>query len=289
MDPKERAVFWGMCGSAFGLLPTAYVTFISNSLVLFGDFLRCVVEFLAIVVSYFILRRALRGERQFYDYGFGKLEQLGSVCVALAMLFTFFVLAALAINRLLTPVEVQNVGSGFALSLIAVLANGALWLHNRALAQADGSPILQAQAQLFRAKALASLVVVVTLGSSLISSSSTIPQILDPIGSLLLGAFLFYSAVLLLSSSMDDLLDRSVKEAIRLLILRVLIAHEEAYHGFRGIKTRRVGTKIFVEIMLEFAGSKPFGEVAEASRRIEAGVSGALGGSEVTVLPVLKG
>lgn len=287
-DPKERAIFVGMLGAAFGLFPTAYVTLISNSLVLFGDFLRCLVEFVAIFVSWLILRRASRGDQQFYDYGFGKLEQLGSICVALAMLFTFFVLTFAAINRLLSPVVVENVGAGFVLSVLAVGANGALWLYNRHLGRGDASPLLGAQAQLFRAKTLASLVVVITLSATLLSPSGVLPGIIDPLGSLLLGAFLFYSAVMLLSSSMEDLLDRSVRESVRLRILRVLIANEKAYSGFCGIKTRRAGTRIFVELLLEFSGQLPFSQVAVASKKIETEVAEVLKGSEVVVHPVMN-
>lgn len=283
---RERALSIATLTTACSLIPTAYVTLASNSVVLLGDLLRCVVEFLSILLSWIIIRRVHRSDRTFYDYGFGKLEHLASMGVAFAMLTTFIIVTLTALQRILAPQTVEGGGAGFILAILSVAGNMFLWFQNQSLCRRSFSPVLESQSKLFRAKAVASLVVVASLGLTFVLPSSTWTPFFDPTGSLILAAFLLYSAVGLLSSSMNDLLDRSVGEALRLVTLTVLVKNESLYSGFHGFRTRRAGSKIFVEVFLEFAGHLTMREVGSATSKLRAALQENLAGSDVTVVAV---
>ena len=283
---KEKTLLVAVVTTAISLIPTAYAAIASNSIVLFADFLRCAAEFLAIFLSWLVLRKLSKADKSYYDYGFGKLEQLASMSVSFAMLISFAIIGALAINRLYNPIQVENALFGFVLGVLSVAGNVFMWLHNRNLAKVERSPILESQAQLFRAKSIASIIVVVSLSLVLSNLSADWVYYADPIGSLGLCVLLLYSAVTLLFSSMQDLLDRSVEEAMRLVILRVLVKHEANYVGLSNIRTRRAGNKIFIELALEFPEEMKLGELSSISEAIKTDISAEIPLSEVVIVPV---
>lgn len=287
IQSKEGALLISVISTGLSLLPTLYVTVISNSLVLVGDLLRCVFEFVAVLLSWMVIRRVSRGDETFYDYGFGKLEQLGSLVVAFAMLGASAIVGFTASQRLLSPTPLENGMLGFILGVLSVLGNGAVTLYNRHLAAKDPSPILESQWKLFRAKAVASFVVVVSLGLGLSIPGSPVSLYADSIGSIVLSAFLLYSAYGLFSSSMSDLLDRSIEEALRLRLFRVLIEHESRYQGFHGIRARRVGRRIFVDVFLEFSEEMKLRDVGKEISIISETLTKVIPGSELSVIPVI--
>ncbi len=281
---KYRSVTFAAVSTFLSLIPTAYVAFASNSAVLLADFIRCAVEFAAIFLSWLVVRRMMRSDSSYYDYGFGKWEQLASLAVAVAMLVSFLLVLLVALNRLYEPARVENVLVGFVFSLLSVGGNLALWLHNRFISKRESSPILESQARLFRAKAIASLVVVASLGLSMAPNFEWF-MYADPLGACIVAGFLLHSALVLFSSSMQDLLDRSIEEARRLAILHILVKHESRYEGLVSLRARRSGVQTYVDIELEFSGDKKLSEVTSICDQISADISAGISKSQVNIRP----
>ena len=285
LKTKDGALLVSVLSTGCSLFPTAYVTIVSNSLVLVGDLLRCVFEFIAVLFAWLIIRFANREDHE----GLGKLEQLSSLVVASAMLAAAVAVGVAAWLRLEKPMPLENGGLGFVLALLAVFGNGAIMIYNRALSLRDPSPILTSQWKLFRAKAVASLVVVLSLGCSFWLPGASITLYSDSIGSIVLAAFLLYSSYSIISASRYDLLDSSIEEALRLRILRVIIEHEASYLGFHGIQTRRIGPRIQVDVILEFPGELQLNEVGRPISEIAERLCAAIPEHDVHVVPYIQG
>lgn len=281
---SERALLIGVITTSVSLLPTIYAAWISNSVVLLGDLLRCLVEYIAILLSWLIIRRVNRGDVSQFHYGFGKLEQISGLVVAFALFFASATVTFSGVSRMIHPQEVQNAAFGLGLSVLSVIGNLAVWLHYQKLGAASPSPILHSQSRLFRAKTFASGVVCVSLTLSMLNISQTLTIASDPVGSLFLAAFLFRSALDLMSSSMRDLVDCAIDEALQLAVLRILIKHDSLYDGLSQIRTRRSGIKLFIELFLEFSGDLPFKTVSERSMVIKASLLESLPNTDITVI-----
>lgn len=282
---KQRALLLSVVTTACSLLPTIYVTLIANSIILYADLLRCVVEFLAIVFSWLILGHIGRSDRSHFNYGFGKLEQLASLAVAFAMLLSFVVVMVAAVGRFLSPQVVHDAGQGFVLGNLSVLGNGAMWAYYRALGRSENSAVIDSQARLFRAKTAASVIVVVALVPFFVSGPGWLQLYADPVGSVLLSGFLLHSSVALFSSSMGELVDASIDERLQLLILGALIQHEALYSGFKEVRSRRVGNRILVELFLEFTAKTTMSEFAESSAALKNTLHSQIPDIEVTIIP----
>ena len=284
---KELTLRFAVVTTFVSLLPTAFFALNSNSLILLADFLRCFVEFGAILASWLIIRKVAKGNSDYFDYGFGKLEQFASLAVAAALFISCIAIILLSIHRFYHPEPVENVILGLIFAVLSVIGNAALWLYNKNLAQKEYSPILVSQWRLFRAKAFSAVVVAISLFLAWSAVKSPYLIYADPIGSLILAGFLLHSAIMLISSSMYDLIDRSVDEAVRLVIVSVLVKHESLYKGLLFLRTRCAANKIYIEIGLEFAGEDSFSDVHKAMQQIRIDLYGEIKNCEVNILPEL--
>jgi ferrous-iron efflux pump FieF len=282
---KEFSLRIATITTFLSLIPTAYVAFSSNSIILLTDFLRCAAEFTAILLSWLIVRRIAKNDHSYFDYGFGKLEQMASLAVACALFASFIAVLALAAIRIYHPVVVENAYLGLIFAILSVLGNLAFWIYNKKLAKTESSPILDSQSDLFRAKTLASFVVAGSLALSLGNGQSAILLYSDPAGSLILAGFLLFSAIKLLSSSMRDLLDCSIDEVLRLKVLRSLVKYEAQYLGLESILSRRVGSKAVVEITLEFSENLVFSDVYNNMQIISTDLTNAIGNCSIIIVP----
>ena len=283
---KEQLLLFSAATTFASLIPTAYAAWISNSVILRADFLRCLVEFVAILLSWLIVRQVSRSDRTRYNYGFGKLEHLSGLLVGGAMSVTSFVLVISSVRRFESPESISNGWPGFVLSVLSVGGNVAVWLYNERLCGIQSSPIIEAQRRLFKAKTGASLVVFVSLLCSLVGRDALLALYSDPVGSLLLAGFIAYSAFQLISSSMSGLVDASLDEVLQFAILKTLVEHDAEYAGFNEIRSRRSGTEVLIEIALEFDPALALEEIHRRTSTIKQSLTEKIPFARVSIVPL---
>jgi len=285
LKDKERLVRLAAFSTFFSLIPTAYAAYLSNSVTLLADLLRCIAEFLAIFLSWLVLRKIVSGGGKRFDYGYGKLEELSSLGVAAAMLVAFSGSLLSGFKRLWDPVLLHNPGFGLGLALLSVMGNSFLWRRNYLYTKTSASSLIDSQRRLFRSKAIISLVVVVSLTVSWRFSELAFARYMDPLGSFVIALFLLRSAYLIVSDSMSDLIDCSVEEALQLVILKMLIKHEHEYVGLHAIRSRRSGPAVYIDLLLEFDKQRKMESVQHAIDSIRVELEAQVPGSKVNVIP----
>ena len=288
MHDKERALFFTLLIEAGSLLPDVVAAILARSVAVWADFARCSIDTLAVFLAWLTIRTIARGDRgRGYEYGLGKLESMSS-----ALLAGIFVLAALwvaddAIGRLREPVALawRHVALAFVFNLIAIPIDGWLWRKNRRLAAAERSPVLEAETRLYAIKTLTDVLIAVVLAVG--ASLAHVPAVrgLDPVVSFVIAGVMVYSAYGILSDSVRDLLDGALEEALQLRVLRCLAAHFDDYRDLHGMRSRRAGNKVFIELFLEFDGERRMAEVQAIIDRIREEISRDVGGALVSVVP----
>ncbi len=106
---------------------------------------------------------------------------------------------------------------------------------------------------------------------SLLLASYSWAAYIDPVMSVLLSGFILIFAYSILSSSMTDLLDKALDESMQLLIVRALAEFFDEYTQILGVRSRRSGGEIFIELELEFErgpqhGRRPVGRRPDAEQ-----------------------
>lgn len=146
-----------------GPLITLYAVFTGYSATQLADFLRRTAEIVASLVSLILFRKLAW---QTDDEARAKLERMGNQTVAGAMLLSGIALFAVGILRLFQKGMEKTSLLGLVTALLGLAANTIFSLRYRKLARTEGSSILAAQANLYRAKTWVDACVSIGLGAA---------------------------------------------------------------------------------------------------------------------------
>ncbi len=258
---RERAVFSSMVMGLVNLVPRIAVALISGSVTLYTDALRSATETLASFCSWQAVRKIARGGQDGYEYGLGKLENLISILIVLATLVTVALMGFNSVFRLIHPQAVHRLGLGLVVSCLSGVVSWLLWRKSLRAARAEPSPLMESHWRLMRNKFLGNLCVIATLVLSMAFQGQPWVVYVDPLGSLILCAFICLSLYGMLAGAVSALLDKALDEKLQMVILRHLAAFEARYEQLHGIRTRRSGSDVFIELFLQFDGRKLMAEV----------------------------
>jgi ferrous-iron efflux pump FieF len=284
---KERSLFHSLLIDFVLFLPDVVAAILANSVIMFADVLKCSTELISTFIAWVAIRKIIRGSKAYYDYGFGKLENLTGILVSGIMFICFAIVTISAILRIKSPESVHagGAGLGVVLMFIGMCANTSLWVKNYRVAKKEHSPIMESQWRLFRAKAVADTVVFTSLVLSLSLGKYSWSYYIDPFASFIIAGFLLFSIYSVISDSVYDLLDKTLEESIQLIIINKLVAFFDEYKKIHGIRSRRSGNNIFIEIFLEFDGERKMNDIQRVIDEMKVSMESSVKGSFVTIVP----
>lgn len=117
---------------------------------------------------------------------------------------------------------------------------------------------MASQAKLFFTKLFGNVFIFLSLSLSLSLSLALADQAwsvcIDPLATLVIAGSILASAIGVFSSSVCDLLDGTLEEKDKLDIMRELVLHFERYEVLYGVRSRRAGNRVFIDIAAIRAG-----------------------------------
>lgn len=260
---KEKATKNALYAGILDTGVTLAALLFSSSSVLLADFLKTTLEGIAVLLAWLSLRRIIYGRNQEFDYGIGKLESLSSVFVGVLMALAVLIIVGNSIKNILSPGHVEGLGlyiSGVAQIVFGVI-NTKMALNSRRIAKVSPSPIITAQQQLFTTRAFGNIFILLSLSLSMALHDYTWSAYIDPVASLVIAGFIGFSAMGVFTDSFNDLLDKTLDEEYQMIILRELALHFDEYEDLHGIRSRRSGSHVFIEIFLECDKDKKVGDI----------------------------
>jgi cation diffusion facilitator family transporter len=284
---KEKTVIFSLLCDIALWIPEIAAVVLSGSVTLFADVMKCGNEILATVFALIILIRIKNGANFTYDYGMGKFETFTRIATGAVMLVSIFIIFFTAFNRIFSPEEVQPAGAIIAvpLMIISAIIDTFLWQKNYRISQIDPSPIMEAQWRLRRAKAFADIAVLLSLVLSFTLIGYSWSVYVDPGVSFIIIGFLLIAGFREISTSLPDLFDKTLEEELQIVILKELSAFFDEYHGFYGVRSRRSGSIIYIDIFLGFDPGLTMGTVQDTSDRLKTSLEGKIPGSLVSIVP----
>lgn len=268
-------------------IPDVAAAVLSGSIVLFADAVKCANEILATFFAYITIRKMAKGGVGKYDYGMGKMETTTSAITGGVMFISLLLVFFVAIYRIAMPEELVHEGAklGVILMVIGVGMNTWLWQKNYRLNKKEPSPIMDSQWRLFRTKAFSDFSVLAALIATFAFSHYGWSLYIDPVASFVIVGFLLTSGYRVISSSLPDLLDKTLDEELQLVIVRELAAFFDDYIALHDVRSRRSGNNVYIELHLEFDGDKKMCEVQDTVNRIKSSLEASIPRSSVSVVP----
>lgn len=288
---KQRTVLVSLIIDFILWLPDVAAAVLSMSIVLFADAVKCLNEIIATFFAYLTIRKMAKGGAGAYDYGMGKFETITSVITGGVMLMSLLLVFSVAMYRIVHPESIVHEGAilGVFLMIIGVSMNTFLWQKNYGLYVKDPSPIMDSQWRLFRTKAISDFSVLLSLIFSLAFSQYAWSYYIDPVASFIIVGVLFFSGARVITSSLPDLLDRTLDEELQMVIVRHLARFFNEYTALHGVRSRRSGSSVYIEIFLEFDGQKRMCEVQQVIDRIRISIEAQIPRSTVSIVPTSTG
>jgi ferrous-iron efflux pump FieF len=285
-ESLQKLVFTGLCMDFLILIPETIAFILSGSVTLLSDVIKCANEMLATAFALLIIRRVTLGGKFSYDYGMGKFESLTRIITGGVMFASLCILFLFSTFRILNPepLDIHAALIGIPLMILASIADSYHWRTYHRRAEKEPTPIIEAQWRLRRAKTFSDLLILVALVLSVIFAASSWAEYIDPVVSFIIIGFLLLAGYREISSSLPDLFDKTLDEELQLLILRELAHSFDKYAEFHGVRSRRSGRRIYIEIFLGFDPEERAGDVQDFAMSLKQTLESRIQGSVVSVV-----
>jgi len=267
-------------------LPVIIIALLSNSLALATDIFDYTFTITSSSISLLVLRRCIRNERGNFDFGLGKFESLSALFTSVLMLIGITFLAYKAVIRVMDSVQLDTVFViiGMIIQTIGFFVNLSLWSHSLKQSKTAASPIMEAQWRVNRINAFGNMIVILSLSLGLIFRDYPWAHQIDPAAAIILIFITAKSFIGLIRNSLNDLLDHTLEENLQLKILKRLAEFEDSYERFYDFRSRKSGSKIFIDISLGFDPVRNVGDCLDFSGRIKERLETDIPNSEVNII-----
>jgi cation diffusion facilitator family transporter len=232
-----------------GLKTSAWL--LTGSVGFLSDAAESVVNLVAAVVALLVLRLAAQPPDEEHEYGHGKAEYFAAGVEGALILLAAGSIAWAAIDRLLQPRDLDQVGIGVAVSAIAAAINLAVASVLVREGRRHRSITLEADGRHLFTDVWTSVGVVV----GVVAVGITGWKPLDPIVALAVAVNIVVAGGVLLHRSTGGLMDRALPSGDRAGIDAVLARHREGGVQFHAIRTRQAGRLAFISLHVLVPGA----------------------------------
>jgi cation diffusion facilitator family transporter len=275
MQPKSltRYAWLAIAAAIATMLLKSGAYLITGSVGLLSDALESLVNLAGALMALAMLTVAARPPDEDHAYGHSKAEYLSAGAEGALIVVAAVSIAVAAVDRLLHPRPIEQVGLGLAVSVVAALLNLGVALVLMQAAKAHRSATLQASSHHLRTDVWTTGGVLVGVGAVAITGW----LVLDPLVALAVAANIVWAGWRIVSDSVAGLMDAALPMREQRVLHELLQGYATAdgieYHALR---TRRAGAHRFVSVHVLVPPEWSVQQGHDLLERIEADIRRAL-------------
>ena len=279
---KLKFIYLSIATSFATLTLKTVAYLLTGSVGLLSDAAESIVNVVAAFTALFALKIAERPPDHSHPYGHEKAEYFSSVIEGTLILVAAGAIIQQALSRLFNPVELEGLGWGMGVSLVATVINLVVAQTLIRAGKRHDSIALEADGRHLMTDVVTSVGVLVGLLLVLVTDWMW----LDSVIALLVAANILFEGGRLIGRSVDGLMDKSLPDGeearIKEVLDRVLLSPEVGanYHGLR---TRKSGSYRFVELHLLTPGDWSVQRAHALTEEVEAALRGKFNNMRITI------
>ena len=242
-QPSLTSYAWLSIGAAvltIGFKSAAYL--FTGSVGLLSDAVESIVNLVGAVVALTMLTIASQPPDEEHNYGHSKAEYFSSGIEGTLILIAALSIAYTAVQRLISPKPIEQIGLGLAVSGAAAVVNLVVGLVLMRAGKRSNSVTLEANAQHLLTDVWTSVGVVVGVGAVALTGWNW----LDPVVAILVALNIVWSGIKIVRKSALGLMDTGLPLEQQILIKSVLDKYHQTGIEFHALRTRQAGTRAFV-------------------------------------------
>ncbi|WP_439029352.1 cation diffusion facilitator family transporter [Gordonia terrae] len=252
---------------------------ITGSVGLLSDALESVVNLVAAVGAFVALRVAAKPPDRGHNFGHTKAEYFSAVFEGVMIVVAAVTIIVAAVDRLFHPRDLEEVGVGLAISLVATGLNAAVgWVLIRA-GRRHRSLTLEADGKHLMTDVWTTVGVVV--GVLLVAVTGWLP--LDALIAIAVAVNILVVGGQLIRRSGAGLMDSALPDDERTAIDGVLAAHRAEGIDFHDIRTREAGHERFVQLHMLVPGEWSVQRAHDLTEQVETELRAAVDDLNVTM------
>ncbi len=238
---------------------------ITDSVGLLSDAMESLVNLASAVFALVMVKIALRPADEDHPYGHHKAEYFSSAFEGLAIIVAAAAIIWTAVQRLLAPQPLEQLGWGLALSVLASAFNGVLAWAMLKSARHHRSIALEGDARHLMTDVWTSAGVVAGVGLVALTAWNW----LDPVVAIGVALNILREGASLMWKSSQGLMDNAVEPDVMADIEKTLREFEHHTIRFDHISTRRSGQRRFVDLHMHMPASWTLGRAAAVRASVE--------------------
>jgi cation diffusion facilitator family transporter len=238
---------------------------LTGSVGLLSDAAESVVNLVAAGVALIVILWSTRPADEDHAYGHEKADYLSAGFEGALILLAAVTIAYAAIERLLHPAGLTEVGIGLAVAAAASLMNlfaGRLLIR---AGEEESSLVLVADGRHLMTDVVTSGGVIAGIGLVWLTGWET----LDPIIALIVAVNIVRTGIGLMSNSMSGLMDKALPEDQIRLVNEVLGGYESRDIHFHALRTRKAGRRTFISVHVLVPGGWSVKEGHDLAEKVE--------------------
>lgn len=205
-----------------------------------------------------------------HDYGHGKYETLALTIIGIALIIVAVGIFSSGAQRIAAWIRGEELTAPGLLALwaalVSILLKELTYRYTIRKARQLDSPAMEANAWHHRSDALSSIGTAIGIGGAALLGRRW--AVLDPIASIIVGAFIVKVAVELILQGMRDLLEHSLPDDIEDEIMRIAQAEPDVIEP-HDLRTRRIGNRYAIELHILMSGDITLSKAHDHADSIE--------------------
>ena len=243
---------------------------VGHSAAMVADAVHSLSDFVTDVIVLVFVYISSKPKDKSHDYGHGKYETLAMTLIGVALLIVAIGIiyhGAMEIVAWLNGEQLEAPGTlALWAALLSVLLKEGVYQYSMVKARQLNSQVVEANAWHHRSDALSSVGTAIGIGGAIFLGQRW--TVLDPIASLVVGAFIVKVAVDLLHRGIDDLMEHSLPEDVEEEILRI-VGELKGVVDPHDLRTRKIGNHYAIELHILMDGDITLREAHNKASEVE--------------------
>ena len=243
---------------------------VGHSAAMVADAVHSLSDFLTDIIVIIFVRISGKPQDKSHDYGHGKYETLAMTMIGVALLVVAIGIlynGAVQIAAWANGAQLEAPGTlALWAALLSIVLKEAVYHYSMVKARQLQSQAVEANAWHHRSDALSSIGTAVGIGGAIFLGQRW--TVLDPVASVIVGAFIVKVAVDLLRNGIGDLMEQSLPDAVEEEILHLVEALPGDIHP-HDLRTRRIGNHYAIELHILMDGTITLNEAHDKASEVE--------------------
>ena len=251
---------------------------LGHSSAMVADAVHSLSDFVTDIIVLVFVRISGKPKDKSHDYGHGKYETLAMTLIGVALLSVAIGIIYSGAIKITTWAQGGQLEAPGLLALwaalLSIVLKEAVYRYSMIKARQLQSQAVEANAWHHRSDALSSIGTAVGIGGAIFLGQRW--TVLDPVASVIVGAFIVKVAIDLLRDGIGDLMEQSLPDAVENEILQ-LVASLPGIEKPHDLRTRRIGNHYAIELHILMDGDLSLREAHDKATEVEETLRGHYG------------